>query len=66
MLHCDILSKGFQFFFLFDFVYAINIKIKPCFSMPNGMLVVNAIFPTMGGSRIKTCAMKQNICTKYW
>jgi hypothetical protein len=34
--------------------------------MPNGMLVVNAIFPTMGGSRIKTCAMKQNICTKYW
>jgi hypothetical protein len=28
----------------FDFVYAINVKNKPCFSVPNGMLVVNAIF----------------------
>jgi hypothetical protein len=28
----------------FEFVYAINVKNKPCFSMLDGMLVVNAIF----------------------
>jgi hypothetical protein len=28
-------------------VYAINLKNKPCFSMHDGMPVVNAIFPAM-------------------
>jgi hypothetical protein len=27
-----------------DFVYAINVNNKPCFSMPNGMPMVSVIF----------------------
>ncbi len=34
----------FNFFFCFDFVYVINVKIKPCFPMPNGMPMINDVF----------------------
>jgi hypothetical protein len=29
------------------------------------MLVVSAIFP-IGGSKIKTCDVKQNVCAEHW
>ncbi len=32
-------------FFSFLTVYAINVKRKPCLSVPNGMLVFSATFP---------------------
>jgi hypothetical protein len=50
----------FIFFSLFDFEYALNLKNKPCFLVPDGMLVVNAQF------EIKTCVMKQSIGVKNW
>jgi len=33
-----------EFFFFFDFEYAINVKNRPYFSVPNGMTMVNATF----------------------
>jgi hypothetical protein len=46
MKNCIVLLQGVLKFSLFDFVYAINLKNKPCFSMTNSMPMVNAIFPT--------------------
>ncbi len=41
-----VLSLGPRFFkkSLIDFVYAINVENKPSFLMPDGMLLVSAIF----------------------
>ncbi len=37
-------ATRFKFYLFFDFVYVINVKNKPCFPVPNGMPMVNAIF----------------------
>jgi hypothetical protein len=39
-----ILLQGFKNIFLFDFMYAINVKNKPCFLVLDGMPKVSAIF----------------------
>jgi hypothetical protein len=51
--NCDVLSKGFYYFFLFGFVHAINLKNKPCFSTLDGMPVVNVVFPTREDVELK-------------
>jgi hypothetical protein len=41
------------FFFFFDFEYAINVKNRPYFSVPNGMTMVNVTFPARESLRSK-------------
>jgi len=42
--NCIVPVHGISFFSLFNFVYVINLKNKSCSLVPNGMLVVSAIY----------------------
>ncbi len=42
--NCVVPIDGIKFFSLFNFVYVINLKNKSCSLVPNGMLVVSAVF----------------------
>jgi hypothetical protein len=50
-LHCFVA----EFFLknLFDFVYAINVKKKSCFSVPDGMPMISAMFHEKDDMRLK-------------
>jgi hypothetical protein len=46
--NCIVLLHGINFFSFKNFVYVINLKHKSCSLVPNGMLVVSAIFVFAG------------------
>jgi hypothetical protein len=48
-----------------DFVYAINVKNKPCFVMLDGMPMVSVIFHAKENLESKPMPT-QNVCTKHW
>jgi hypothetical protein len=53
---------GFIFIFFFEFMHAINATNKPYFSMPRGMLMVNAIFPKGGIWDQNMCCETKRLC----
>jgi hypothetical protein len=57
MQPCKELLHDFNFFSLFDFVYAIDVKNKSYFSISDGLLVVNAIFLAWDDVRSKSKPM---------